>query len=156
MEILTLLRSLGFHVHPTDGLHTGTRAEFFLGVLFETHRRWVLLPASFRDTLVSVARMLLTTAFRAGHRVRHHAMIRLTGTAVTRSLVVPSTHLFLRRICDSKGFVDRAGPLDSPCLLGGSRPSVRSRGYARLSHGSVEDVRWLVGLGTEPVVALAL
>jgi len=114
VEILALLRSLELHVHPTDGVHTGTRAVFFLGFLFETHRRWLLLPASFRDTLVSVVRMLLTTAFRAGPRVRHHAMIRLTGTTVTRSLVVPSSYLFLRRICDSKGCVYRAGPLDSP------------------------------------------
>jgi len=113
VEILALLRSLGLHVHPTDGLHTGTRAVSFLVFLLETHRRLLLLPASFLDTLVSVARMLLTTAFRNGHRMRHHSKIRLTGTAVSRSLVVSSTHPFLHRIFDSKSCIERAGPLDS-------------------------------------------
>jgi len=114
VEILALLRSLGLHVHPTDGVHTGPRAVSFLGFLFETHRRQLLLPGSFLDTIVSVARMLLTTAFRDGHRMRHHAMIRLTGTAVSRCLAVPLTHPFLRRIFDSKCCVESVGPLDSP------------------------------------------
>jgi len=156
LEILGLFRSLGLHVHPTKGERTGTCALPLLGFLVDTRRRLLLLPAERMGKLVTGAKLLLSAACRDGRRVPHRVLQRFTGTAVSCSLAIPSARFFLRRLYDAQGGLDRAGPSDGLAALWGVGAPRRRKGFARLAHGAMDDLRWFARLRTEPGVGRAL
>lgn len=156
IELLALFRSLGLHVHPTKGERTGTCALPLLGLLVDTRRRLLRLPAERLGKFVDSAKRLLSAACRDGRRVPNRALQRFTGTAVSCSLAIPSARFFLRRLYDAQGGLERAGSsarLAAPWGVGASR---RRRGFARLEHGAMDDLRWFANLRTEPGVGRAL
>eukprot|EP00170_Pyropia_yezoensis_P003836 contig_16033_g3847 len=155
-EILGLFRSLRLHVHPTKGERDGTCKLPLFGFLVDTRRRKLLLPAERLTKLVSSAKSLLSAACRDARRVRHRVLQRLTGTAVSCSLAIPSARFFLRSLYNAQGGLDRAGPSDGLMAVRACGPARRRSGCARLTHGALDDLRWFSGIATEPGVGRAL
>jgi len=99
---------------------------------------------------------LLPTARRDGLRVRHRTLQRFRGTAASCKLEVRPSCFALGRLCPARFGADRARPTGSAEARRRVGLSRWRTGSARLSHCALEDLRWFVGLATDPVARRAL
>lgn len=130
---MDLFKSFGIHFHPTKGVIDGTTDLPLLKFLVDTRQRLLFLPKAQLDKPVNLEKALLTSASAHALNVCARSLCRLSGTAVSCSLAVPSARFYLWRLYNSKG---------------------KRTGSTKLDHGGARDLLWFAHLKSNPGVGV--